>query len=506
MFREIKLIYLVLILSLFNLICFHFPFFEFVLNNVDTNNFNGVLLVSSLVVCSIVANAMVFYLFIYLFRKVGKWLVALLFILNAVALYFVNTYGVIIDHSMMGNVFNTNYDEATSYFSFTFLLYIILLGIVPAIFVIKTKTDRIRIKKFAISIFLTIFFLLSVAYANASNWLWIDKNSKTLGALVMPWSYLVNTGIHFKNKNHENKEQIKLPNATIENKEKAVVVLVIGESARSANFSLYGYNRNTNPLLSKVEGLQVYNAESSATYTTAGVKAILEHKDTNDLYEILPNYLFRNNVDVIWRTSNWGEPKVKIDKYLEAQELAKNCEGADCDYDGILISNIKEQISQSNKDKVFIVLHTSTSHGPTYYKKYPQEFNKFVPVCTSVELAKCTQEELINAYDNTILYTDYILSTLIEELKQLEDWKTTMFFVSDHGESLGEKNLYMHGIPLSIAPKEQYEIPFLVWTSDNSVKFKKENKIGQHHVFHSVLDLLSIKSPVYNSEMSIIQK
>ena len=124
----------------------------------------------------------------------------------------------------------------------------------------------------------------------------------------------------------------------------------------------------------------------------------------------------------------------------------------------------------------------------------------------SVELANCSQTELINAYDNTIVYTDYILSKVIEDLKDLSEYKSTMIFVSDHGESLGEKNLYMHGLPMSIAPKEQYEIPFIVWTSENSNKQLKPNKtLSQHHVFHSVLNFLSIESPIYNEEMNIFK-
>jgi lipid A ethanolaminephosphotransferase len=150
-------------------------------------------------------------------------------------------------------------------------------------------------------------------------------------------------------------------------------------------------------------------------------------------------------------------------------------------------------------------LHTSTSHGPTYSKKYPPQFETFKPVCNSVELGKCSQTELINAYDNTIIYTDYILSQVIENLKQLKGFNSAMIFVSDHGESLGENNLYMHGIPISIAPKEQYEIPFIVWVSDGSKQLKSNKMLSQNHVFHSVLNFLSIQSPIYNEEMNIFK-
>ena len=181
------------------------------------------------------------------------------------------------------------------------------------------------------------------------------------------------------------------------------------------------------------------------------------------------------------------------------------CKGEQCNYDEILLAGLKEQILSSKKNKIFIVLHTSTSHGPTYSKKYPASFEAFKPVCDQVELGNCSQSELINAYDNTIVYTDYILHQLINDLKQLEGYKSAMMFVSDHGESLGEKNLYMHGIPLSIAPKEQYEIPFIVWVSDSSTQLKPNTQLTQHHVFHSALNFLGMQSPVYKEDMNIFR-
>lgn len=504
--KKIKLSYFALIISFANLFLYHFAFYRFVLNNIDIRSLNGILLLVSLTVLALFLNALVFYIGLFLLRFIGKWLLVLFFNINAIALYFINTYGVIIDRTMIGNILNTSFEESSSFLSFTLIAYLILLGIIPSILIFKFKIINVKFKRFLVHVSLTLIFLLSLVYTNSSNWLWIDQNSKTLGALVMPWSYVVNTYIFFDHKNKKNKQHILLPNVTIKNSTKSIVVLVIGESARSANFSLYGYNKKTNPLLSKINNLHVYRSESSATYTTAGVKSILDHKKSNKLYELLPNYLFRNGIEVIWRTTNWGEPTVKIKNYYNKENLRESCEGTGCAYDEVLLNGLKAQILESKKNKIFIVLHTSTSHGPTYYKKYPQQFNQFTPVCKTVELAKCTQEELMNAYDNTILYTDYILANLIEELKQLNQYNTSMIFISDHGESLGEKNLYMHGIPISIAPKEQIEIPFIVWTSNDSIKFKNSKMLSQYHVFHSVLDLLAIESPIYDESMSILKK
>jgi lipid A ethanolaminephosphotransferase len=506
MSKEIKASYFALLFSFINLVLYHYPFFKFVFGNIDVKSLNGILLLISLIIAAILANAFFFYLVLFLLRKVGKWLMALFFIINAIAVYFVNTYGVIIDETMIGNVLNTNYEESSSFFSFGLVLYVILIGIIPSILLFKIKFVRVKPKKFLIHIFLTLIVLVFIAFANASNWLWIDKNSKTLGGLAMPWSYAVNISLFYKHKSEKNEKEILLPNATIKNTEKSVFVLVIGESARSENFSLYGYKKDTNPLLSKIENVHHYNAQSCATYTTAGLKCILEHKDTGDLYEILPNYLFRNDVEVIWRSTNWGEPPVHVKNFDNKEALRENCKGESCEFDEILLKGLTEQVLASKKDKILVVLHTSTSHGPTYFKKYPAQFEKFSPVCKSVELANCTQEELINAYDNTIVYTDYILATLIDDLKHLEGYNSSMIFISDHGESLGENNLYMHGIPASIAPKEQLDIPFIVWLSDDSRKLKDSQEYSQHNIFHSVLDFLAVDSPIYDSNMSIFKK
>lgn len=501
--NNLKLIHFALILSALNFAFFHYPFFKFVFENVDYKGFNGITVIISLIILMIVLNAFVFYLFLYLSRYVGKFLLVVFFLVNSVAVYFINTYSVMLDESMIGNVLNTKYEEASSFFSLKLITYLLFLGILPSIYIIRTKYTTVPVKKFLKTISLTLAFVLLLAFANASNWLWIDKNSKTLGGLAMPWSYTVNISLFYIHEAKKNEKEILLPNATIKDNQKSVVVLVIGESARSQNFSLYGYSKDTNPLLSKIPNLYHFKANSSATYTTAGVKAILEHKDTGDLYEILPNYLYRNDVEVIWRTSNWGEPPVHIKNFENKQFLQKNCKGEICDYDELLLNGLKEEILASTKNKILIVLHTSTSHGPTYNTKYPPQFEKFSPVCKSVELAKCSQTELMNAYDNTIVYTDYLLSKVIDDLKQLKDYKSTMLFVSDHGESLGEKNLYMHGLPMSIAPKEQYEIPFIVWVSDNSKQVKPLTEVTQNYVFHSVLNFLNIGSPIYDEQMNI---
>jgi lipid A ethanolaminephosphotransferase len=353
--NSLRITHFVLLMSFLTFLFFHLPFYTYVFNNVDYKSFNGI----SLVILMLVLNAFVFFLIFSLSRYLGKFLLVLFFIINSIAVYFINTYSVIIDESMIGNILNTNLEESSSFFSFKLIVYIILLGVIPSVYIINAKIINVTVKKFFTISSLTLLFVAVLVFANASNWLWIDKNSKQLGGLAMPWSYSVNVSLFYIHKYKKNEKEILLPNAVIKDNQKSVVVLVIGESARSQNFSLYGYNKNTNPLLSKTQNLFHFDATSCATYTTAGVKCILEPTNSDDLYEILPNYLYRNNVEVIWRTTNWGEPPVHIEKYQNRDVLKKDCKGEECNYDEVLLTGLKEQILASKKNKILIILHTS---------------------------------------------------------------------------------------------------------------------------------------------------
>lgn len=490
------------LLSLYTLLAYHYPLFKVIVENLE-GGFNSVIITVGFAVLMLATNFLIYNLLLYLTRTVGKWIIAFTLIGDAIMLYFVNTYDVLVTDSMMGNVFNTRYSEASGYFSLSAVLYVVFLGILPATLLILQKIDYKSLKRFGINTGIAIATMVAMVAININNFTWIDRHATKLGSLLMPWSYTVNSVRYYNAERKRNQKEILLPDATITNSRKEVVVLLIGESARRQNFSLYGYDKQTNPLLEN-QAVTVLTAKSAATYTTAGVKAILDHKPTDKLYEILPNYLYRAGVDVVWRTANWGEPPVHIEKYQKVADLKSTYPDADERYDGILTVGLKEVVESSTADKMLIILHTSTSHGPTYYSKYPSEFEHFTPVCTTVEMAKAVPEELINAYDNTILYTDHIVNEVIESMKSLTDYRSCVIFISDHGESLGENNLYMHGVPMAMAPKEQVEIPFIVWTSDGS-KIKAIDEAGQYHIFHSTMDFLSIDSPVYDSQMSIFE-
>ena len=515
--RPISLFAFSCIVSIGTLLLYNIPFFNYVSQNTNESTGGIIFLQASLVIIMLALNFMLTYLSMWLLRIVARILLAIFAIINATAVYFIITYSAIINATTIENVFNTRYSEASGFFSWSLWLFIAVFGVLPALYCLMQPVVIGKAKKLGIYCGSSLAIILLVASLNISQTLWISQHDTELGGLLQPWSYVVNTCRVISSYQDEQAEEIKLPDGTITDHEKTVVVLVIGESARKANFQLYGYQRDTNPLLSKQEGLKVYQATACATYTTAGTKAILEPKDSGDLYELLPNYAFRTGVDVSWRTSNWGEPPIHIDEYLTDTDLSDLYQGKSNDYDDILYYGLRERIESSKKDKVLIILHTSTSHGPKYADKYPKQFEVYKPVAKNIEEGEKNIGMLINAYDNTIRYTDFLLNSLINTLREMKDWHSAMIFISDHGESLGENKMFMHGLPMKLAPKVQYEIPFLVWTSDGFRTYKQTSSsqdapegelpavLEQHYIFHSVLNLLSIQSPAYNKDYDIFE-
>jgi len=501
---KIRILYFSLAVSLFTLVAYNLPLFSFAWEKANMSMFSRCFLLGSLALVMVALNMMLTYLLVFLTRYVGRVLIAITLIINALAEFFVLTYSIILDGSMISNVFNTRYSEASGFFSWPMVFFVLFLGVVPAVWVVWQPLNYGKKKQMGYICGGSFLFSLILIGVNIGNTLWISRYETQLGGLSMPWSYIANTFRYIGMKNAHAEEEILLPDGEITDTTKTAVVLVIGESARRANIQLYGYERQNTPLLKKQEGVSILNANSCATYTTGGVRCIVEPTDGGPLYEILPNYAARMGCDVSWRTVNWGEPPVKVDEYLDQEALQKMYPDANAGIDSILFHGLKERILSSKSNKVLVVLHTYTCHGPDYCRRIPDSFQKYTPILDNVEEARKNRQALVNAYDNSILYTDYLLSNTIDSLRSMKEWNTAMLFISDHGESLGENNLFMHGIPMNMAPKVQYEIPFIVWTSDSrKVKDDKVKAVDQHSVFHTVINLLSIKSPAYKPELDV---
>ncbi len=512
--REYTLLQVTVFAVFLNLILYHYPFIAYVTEHLEFSKSSAYITFACAIIALIGVQMLLFHLMALLGVRFFKLFLIITFIANSIAFYFVETYSVILDRAMMGNVFNTRYSEASAYFDPKIFLYILLLGILPSLIIYKLRfklSKRTHLLTAGVGSFIVSALIL---YFNSFTWLWLDKNAKYLGGLAMPWSYSINAVRVELKKRRANQKQLLLPNGRFKDNNKTVVVLVIGESARASQFSLYGYPKETNPQLKKENILVLKNSYSTATYTTKSVASILSYDgSTSNEYEPLTNYLHRMGAYVEWRTKNWGEPKEKVNHFYEASELKKVCQGKGCDYDEVLLTHLNKNIRSAKASKILIVLHTAGSHGPTYFQKYPPSFEHFTPVCKTVDLKECSKESLFNAYDNTILYTDYFLAKTINQLKKLH-LPLLFIYISDHGESLGEYNLYLHGTPYAIAPDVQKRVPFIVWESKEFLKLKgfaqpyirAKERYGQNNVFHTVLDALGVDSSIYKEEDDLLKR
>lgn len=502
---------LILVGAVFNALVYNVPLYLFGVEHLDMPSVGAVMTLLTLFILVVGITAFITGLLALVCQRLVKPLFMVIAIINAMALYFMVTYNVVLDKTMMGNAVNTNVAEAGGLFHPWLLVYVLFLGLLPCWLLLKVERIHTRFTRRLLLPVAVCIVTLGWVYVASQSWLWIDKYAKVVGGMVMPWSYVVN-GVRYVSDTVAPHERKLLPKAHFVSNEKKVVFLVIGESARAQNFSLYGYDRMTSPEAAKA-GVTVFNkTHSCATYTTASVECILAHDSPGARagWEPLTSYLQREGVDVTWRTNNSGEPPMTVHHFERLAELKAGCTGEACNYDEGLLRGLEERIESSGQERILVVLHLGGSHGPAYNTRYPPAFEKFKPVCTSVQLHQCSQEELVNAYDNTLLYTDHVLGQTIGLLKRLKGYSSSLIYVSDHGESLGEYNLYLHGTPYTIAPEYQKTVPLLTWDSKtakpgDAAPVTVKGEFSQANIFHSVMGAFGMRSEIFDPKLDLFK-
>lgn len=451
----------------------------------------------------------------------AKVVASLFFMTNAVALYFMRSYGVELDLTMIMNILTTDVRQTLDLWHWHLSVYFALLGVLPSILIWKSRIRRPRWYMPLLASVLVFASLLGFLFATAFTWLWYDAHGTRLGARILPWSYVVNTGRYYNKQAMHNREQVLLPDATFlaaEPAGKDIVVLVIGEAARADNYAYYGYGRDTNPF-TRDKGLIIFPVgESCATYTIGAMACVNTHEGraapSRTSFEPLISYMTRSGIETINRTNSGGVPPFQADVNERGSAVVADCTGADCPdgyLDGALNWKLAETLMATDAHRILVTLHQTGSHGPRYSTKYPPEFEEFTPVCKTVQVAECTREELYNAYDNTIRYNDYLLADLITQLETIPDANIVMIYVSDHGQSLGEGGMYLHGVPPAVAPEVQRRVPFFVWMSDS---FKASRGLTDAGIvpdvtyphdfpFHSVMGAFGMRSDIYKPEYDI---
>ncbi len=517
---------LILYVSVFLVLFDNVSFFTNVIKTYYPIGTDNILPLLSIVVMLTLFIALLFTLVSS--RYTTKPLLIIILLVSSLANYFMNTYQVVIDDSMIQNIVETNIDESTELFDVKMLLYLLLLGILPSYLVYKTPVvygtwrsallQRLKAVVILTVLIVLIFFSFSRFYTS------FFREHKPLRFYTNPTYYIYSLGKYIGNTFHIQEELKPLGrDATVRNtgsERKKLLIVVVGEAARADRFALNGYERATNPLLEKEEGVvNLSNLYSCGTSTGISVPCMFSIYNKDDfsvkkgrsIENVLDVLQHTGAVELLWRDNNFNSKgvadRIAYENYKSAQSNPM-CDSVECRDEGMLVG-LKGYIDEHPEKDLVIVLHQMGNHGPAYYKRYPKAFEKFTPVCQTNQLEECSQEEISNAYDNAIIYTDYFLSKTISLLKQYEaERETSMIYMSDHGESLGENGLYLHGLPYFMAPDTQTHIAGLMWFGRENPKrehvmMRRNDALSHDNLFHTILGVMDINTSVYDATLDI---
>lgn len=461
--------------------------------------------------------------------RARKPVLAALLLIAAPASYFMLTYGVLLDRTMVANVLQTHAAETLELITWRFLLWTLLLGLVPAVLVFLVPLTRVtwrrELWRKTVVLGTLSAALVGIALAFFSSYASLARNHRDLRLQLVPTNVLAATYSYAKRRLAAPAVLQAMGVDAVSRQRPAgarprVLVLVVGETARAANFSLLGYARNTNPRLGAEADLLAFrNASSCGTATAVSLPCMFldvgrERFDMEmaGTRESLLDVVQRAGVKVLWRDNNSGCKGIcdRVPREDVARDpVAGLCSADEC-WDEALLSGLDQKLGRVTTDTV-IVLHMKGSHGPAYYRRYPPAFERFKPACRSTQLDQCSRESIVNAYDNSILYTDHVLGRTIELMRsRANQVDAAMMFVSDHGESLGEKGLYLHGMPYALAPDEQKRIPFLLWLPGGRardwnldaacLRSRSAQPVSHDDVYAMVLGLMGVRTKMYDQQ------
>ena len=462
-----------------------------------------------------------------------RWLkpVGLVLLLTAaVASYFMQAYGVVIDPTMLANALNTDAAEVRDLLSAHLAVALLAGVVVPGWWWWRQPVRTVPLRRLlprqlgvGLLALLVATGLLWLSFQDLAS---LMRNHKPLRYMVNPFNTVYAATRHTVGRAAQAQQPL-LPlgqdatlaaGATPNAGQAPLIVLVVGETARAANFGLGGYRRDTTPRLARLrdEGQLVYFPHVSAcgTNTQTSVPCMFSGQgrrgyDADVRQETLLDVLQRAGLAVLW-VDNQSGCKGVCDRvpHFDTRTLHVPglCEGDEC-FDEVMLRELPGQLDKLDPVRrargTVVVLHQMGSHGPAYHKRTPANVKPFGPECTSATLQECAPDHLVNAYDNTLRYTDHFLAETIAWLRE-QQRPTALYYVSDHGESLGEKGLYLHGMPYSMAPEEQTHVPMVFWSSGgwpqhtnlafHCLRQRSTEPLSHDHLFHSVLGLAGVQT------------
>ncbi|MCX7034744.1 MAG: phosphoethanolamine--lipid A transferase [Arenimonas sp.] len=466
-------------------------------------------------------------------RFVQRPALTLVLALSAAAAYFIDSYGVVVDRHALQSVLETNAREGAQWLSWKMVVYLVVLGVVPAAALWWVRVEYRAWPRELLSralMMLGALALIGLAVLPFSREMASTaRNHAQLRHLATPGNLFNAVRGYAKHRapavpviaaalGRDARGGTRYPDAR-----PRLLVVVIGESARAASFSLGGYARQTNPELATRGVTYFGNVSSCGTNTATSLPCMFSNLGRAGYSESAANSS-ENLLDVIshagfaveWEDNNTGSKGIATRQREE--DMANFDSTGLCDVDGcldeILVQHLRAELARDSGDKVY-VLHQLGSHGPAYFKRYPAAFRRFTPTCDSVALQSCSAEQIRNSYDNTILYTDHVLASLVTLLEQNASKRASaLLYVSDHGESTGENGMYLHGAPYMLAPDEQTQVPMLLWTSRPFLDWRGLDTgcatarsgaaISHDHFFHTVLGLLNLQTAAYRPELDAL--
>ena len=506
--REVNLSYIIIIVALYLVATANIGFFEQVLNVYPFSKNVGFILS----ITGLLFGLMWLVLQLLCYRPIAKPVLIALLITAAICGYFTDAYGTIFDTNMLINSIETDQAEAMGLFAPSMVIRLLILGVLPAFIISKIRLKRFTwqrsILQKAATLILSIALIAACLLPFGDQYASFFRQHKQVRSYANPITPIYSTiklGENYVNDlrrpdtftlHATDAKRVAPANSTTKPK---LMVFVVGETARADHFGLNGYTRNTTPLLSKQSNLYSFkDAVSCGTSTAYSVPCMFSYAnrenydiDTAKYNENVLDTLSKQGVNVVWRDNNSSSKgvadRVTFEDYKTA-DTNPNCD-VECRDIGMLDGFDKLVKSGSSQKDTLILLHQMGNHGPAYYQRYPKEFEMYKPVCMTNELSKCDAQSVINGYDNAILYTDYFLNNVIDTLKSYEqDYDVVMVYISDHGESLGENNIYLHGLPYKFAPDTQKHVPTIIWSpNSNSIDTESLSSMVNQPVSHDFI-------------------
>ena len=534
--HEVNLAYLITVVTLYLVVTANISFFKQVLAIYPfADNMGFIVSLSGLLF------GLMWLLFQLLcYRPIAKIMLITMLLIAAICGYFTDAYGTIFDSGMLVNSLQTDQAEAMGLMAPSFVIRLLLLGILPAFIISKIRIKRLSIRRSLVQ--KTVTLIASIALIAVCLLPFGDQYASFFRQHKMVRSYtnpitpiysVIKLGTDYV-------DELRRPDtmtahavdakrtSTVGNVKPKLMVFVVGETVRADHIGLNGYKRDTMPLLAKQADIYSFKeAASCGTSTAYSVPCMFSYAnrkdydiDTAEYNENVLDTLNKQGVNVVWRDNNSSSKGVAdrvIFEDYKTSEVNPNCDiecrdiGMLDGFDTLVKSDTGVKTAAKPQDTL-ILLHQMGNHGPAYYKRYPKAFEEYKPVCMTNELSKCDDQSVINGYDNAIRYTDYFLDNVIETLKPYQqDYDVVMVYISDHGESLGENNVYLHGLPYSIAPNAQKQVPVIIWSpKDNSIDSNSLSAMADQPVSHdfitpTLLSFFNITTKEVASEPTFFQ-